>query len=179
MAMHTYALIIGLFCLEVHRYIRVVNWAKFEQQFGKFYADDMGRPALATRLVIGLHDLKYLYKVSDEGGVASGVENPYWQYFCGEEYFTYELPCDPTSLGKWRQRVGVEGSERLLKESLAAAQREAALRPTKIKRVNVDTTEQEKASAFPTNARLYHEARQALVRVRGVVTSSYGKAMSG
>jgi len=43
----------------------VVDWAKFEQQFGKFYAEEMGRPALATRL-IGLHYLKYLYNVSDE-----------------------------------------------------------------------------------------------------------------
>ena len=36
---------------------------------------------------------------------------------------------------------------------------------TEIKQVNVDTTVQEKAIAFPTDARLYHKARQALVRV--------------
>lgn len=143
----------------------VVNWATFEQQFGKLYAEEMGRPALATRLLVGLHYLKYLYNVSDEVVVASWVENPYWQYFCGEEYFTHEFPCDPTSLVKWRQRVGVEGSEKLLKESLAAAQREAVLTAAEVKRVNVDTTVQEKAVAFPTDARLYHKARQALVRV--------------
>jgi transposase, IS5 family len=143
----------------------VVNWAQLERQFGKCYADEMGRPALATRVVVGLHYLKYLYNVSDEVVVASWVENPYWQYFCGEEYFAPEFPCDPTSLVKWRQRVGVEGSAKLLKESLAAAQREAVLSPTEIKRVNVDTTVQEKAIAFPTDARLYHKARQALVRV--------------
>jgi IS5 family transposase len=142
-----------------------VNWAQFERQFGKFYAEDMGRPALATRLVVGLHYLKYLYNVSDEVVVASWVENPYWQYFCGAEYFEHEFPCDPTSLVKWRRRVGVEGSEKLLKESLAAAQREAVLPPTEVKRVNVDTTVQEKALAFPTDARLYHKARQALVRL--------------
>ena len=111
----------------LYRLAGVVNWAQFEQQFGKFYADEMGRPALATRLVMGLHYLKYLYNVSDEVVVASWVENPYWQYFCGAEYFAHEFPCDPTSLVKWRQRVGVEGSEQLLKESLAAAQREAVL----------------------------------------------------
>jgi transposase, IS5 family len=66
---------------------------------------------------------------------------------------------------KWCQRVGVEGSEQMLKESLAAAQREALLTPKEIKHVNVDTTVQEKAIAFPTDARLYHRARQALVRV--------------
>ena len=60
---------------------------------------------------------------------------------------------------------GVAGSEKLLKESLAAAQREAVLTEAELKRVNVDTTVQEKAIAFPTDARLYHKARQALVRV--------------
>lgn len=149
----------------LYRLAGAVNWAQFERQLGKFYAEEMGRPALATRLVVGLHYLKYLYNVSDEVVVASWVENPYWQYFCGAEYFEHEFPCDPTRLVKWRQRVGVEGSEKLLKESLAAAQREAALTPTEIKRVNVDTTVQEQAIAFPTDARLYHKARQALVRV--------------
>lgn len=149
----------------LYRLAGVVNWAQFEQQFGKFYADEMGRPALATRLLVGLHYLKYLYNVSDEVVVASWVENPYWQYFCGGEYFAHEVPCDPTSLVKWRQRVGVEGGEKLLKGSLAAAQREAVLPPAESKRVNVDTTVQEKAIAFPTDARLYHKARQALVRV--------------
>jgi IS5 family transposase len=149
----------------LYRLAGVVNWAQFERQFGQFYADGMGRPALATRLLVGLHYLKYLYNVSDEVVVASWVENPYWQYFCGEEYFVHEFPCDPTSLVKWRQRVGVEGSERLLKESLAAAQREAVLTAADIKRVNVDTTVQEKAIAFPTDARLYDKARRALVRM--------------
>jgi IS5 family transposase len=149
----------------LYRLAGVVNRAHFEQQFGKFYAEEIGRPALATRLVVGLHYLKYLYNVSDEVVVASWVENPYWQYFCGEEYFAHDFPCEPTSLVKWRQRVGAEGSEKLLKESLAAAQQAVILTPTEIKRVNVDTTVQEKAAAFPTDARLYHKARQALVRV--------------
>jgi IS5 family transposase len=149
----------------LYRLAGVMNWAQFERQFGQFYADDLGRPALATRLLVGLHYLKYLYNVSDEVVVASWVENPYWQYFCGEEDFVHEFPCDPTSLVKWRQRVGVEGSEKLLKESLAAAQREAVLTEAEIKRVNGDTTVQEKAIAFPTDARLYDKARRALVRV--------------
>ena len=102
----------------------------------------MGRPALATRLLVGLHYVKYLSKVSEEVVVASWVENPDWQYFCGEEYFAPKFPCEPTSVVKWRQRVGVEGSEKLLKESLAAAQRAAVLTATEIKRVNVETTVQ-------------------------------------
>jgi len=44
----------------LYRLASVVSWAQFERQFGKFYAEEMGRPALATRLVVGLHYLKYL-----------------------------------------------------------------------------------------------------------------------
>jgi len=116
-------------------------------------------------LRIGLHYLKPRYQVSDEVVVASWVENPYGQYFCGGEYVAHEFPCDPTSLVKWRQRVGADGIEKLLKEALAAAQWEVVLTRAEVERVTVDTPVQEKAIAFPTEARLYHKARQALGRV--------------
>jgi IS5 family transposase len=149
----------------LYRLAAAIDWQVFEESFGKLYAEGLGRPALPTRLLVGLHYLKHLSQVSDEVAVASWVENPYWQHFCGEAYFRHQFPCDPTSLVKWRQRVGAEGIEKLLKESIDAARREQALKPGEVKRVNVDTTVQEKAIAFPTDARLYHKARRALVRL--------------
>lgn len=124
-----------------------------------------GRPPLPTQLLVGLHYLQALYDESDESVVAKWVENPYWQYFCGEETFQHELPCHPTSLPKWRQRVGVEGVEQLLGLVVRTAMQQQALKPSKIVQVNVDTTVQEKAIAFPTDARLYDKARRTLVRV--------------
>jgi len=141
-----------------------IDWEFFEREFGSLYVERKGRPGLPMRLLVGLHYLKHLYDVSDERVVAGFVENPYWQYFCGEEFFVHEMPCDPTSLVKWRQRIGPGGMEKLLAETIAAAQREQALKPAEIRRVNVDTTVQEKAIAFPTDARLYHKARCVLVR---------------
>jgi IS5 family transposase len=142
-----------------------INWQIFEEALGKFYADEIGRPGLPIRLLVGLHYLKHLYSLSDEVVVGSWVENPYWQYFCGEEFFQHRLPCDPTTLVKWRQRVGPEGIEKLLQETLDTARRQQALKEQEVERVNVDTTVQEKAIAFPTDARLYHKARRALVRM--------------
>jgi IS5 family transposase len=136
----------------------------FEREFGALYVEQRGRPGLPMRLLVGLHYLKHLYDVSDERVVAGFVENPYWQYFCGEEFFVHELPCNPTSLVKWRQRIGPGGMEKLLQETIAAAQRQQALKPAELRRVNVDTTVQEKAIAFSTDARLYHKARCVLVR---------------
>lgn len=143
---------------------QAINWSRFEKQFGPLYAARMGRPGLPTRLLVGLHYLKQLYDVGDETVVEEFVENPYWQYFCGCEDFQHEVPCHPTTLVKWRQRVGAEGVEKLLKETLDTARQGGVLREPELEQVNVDTTVQEKAIAFPTDARLYHKARRALVR---------------
>lgn len=148
----------------LYRLAGALNWERLEAKFGALYEEKVGRPGLPTRLMVGLHYLKYLCDESDEGVVAGFVENPYWQYFCGLEYFVHELPCNPTTLVKWRQRIGPEGLEELLGETLAAARREGALKPAEFQRVNVDTTVQEKAIAFPTDARLYQKARVTLVR---------------
>lgn len=146
------------------RLAEAIDWTRFEAELGPLYAEATGRPGLPTRLMVGLHYLKYLFDESDESVVEKWVENPYWQFFCGRTYFEHELPCHPTSLVRWRHRLGSAGVEKLLTETLSTAKREQALHDSEIKRVNVDTTVQEKAIAFPTDARLYHKARRALVR---------------
>lgn len=148
----------------LYRLAEAIDWSRFESELGPLYAEAVGRPGLPTRLMVGLHYLKYLFDESDESVVEKWVENPYWQLFCGRTYFEHELPCHPTSLVKWRRRLGAAGVEKLLTETLSTAKREQALGESEMKRVNVDTTVQEKAIAFPTDARLYHKARPALVR---------------
>jgi IS5 family transposase len=115
--------------------------------------------------MVGLHYLKHAFNFSDEAVVEGFVENPYWQFFCGFSHFQHEFPCDPTSLVKWRKRIGVKGVEKLLKETIESAKRARELKPTDVAKVNVDTTVQEKAIAFPTDARLYHKMRRSLVRM--------------
>ena len=141
-----------------------IDWQLFEQKFGRVMKASGGRPALPTRLMVGLHYLKGLYDESDESVVAKWVENPYWQYFCGEQMFQHELPCHPTSLVKWRKQIGTDGFEQLLGQIIQTAMRSTVMKLKEIERVNVDTTVQEKAVAFPTDARLYQQARIILVR---------------
>ncbi|HYJ45361.1 MAG TPA: IS5 family transposase [Pyrinomonadaceae bacterium] len=141
-----------------------IDWSYFEREFGPLYAEEVGRPGVPTRLLVGLHYLKHTYDESDELVVEKWVENPYWQYFCGYEFFQHELPCHPTSLVKWRGRIKAEGVEKMLREVLSTAVRSEALDAKDLERVNVDTTVQEKAVAFPTDARLYEKARLAVVR---------------
>ena len=141
-----------------------IDWLYFEKEFGAFYSENRGRSGAPIRLMVGLHYLKNAFDLSDESVVAGFIENPYWQYFCGYEYFQHEFPIDPSSLTRWRKRVGDSGVEKLLKELLATAKRSGHLKRCDVNKVNADTTVQEKAIAFPTDARLYHKMRQALVR---------------
>ncbi len=140
-----------------------MDWSSLEQQYVGLYDPAWGRPAKSIRLMVGLHYLKHAFNQSDESVVARFLENPYWQYFCGLEHFTHELPLEPTTLVKWRQRIGARRLEAMLSETINTALRTKALKATDFNRLNVDTTVQEKAIAFPTDARLYHKARIRLV----------------
>jgi len=65
---------------------------------------------------------------------------------------------------KWRKRIGEEGMEKLFYQTLATAQNLGLLRKSHLNKVNIDTTVQEKAIAFPTDARLYFNMRLKLVK---------------
>jgi transposase, IS5 family len=111
----------------------------------------------------GLAILKHTFDLSDEELCARWVENPYFQYFCGEEFFRHELPFDRSSMTRWRQRMGEERVVSLLQESLQVAVKTGAMKPSDTRRVIVDTTVQPKNVMFPTDAKLINRAREKLV----------------
>jgi IS5 family transposase len=141
----------------------LIDWHRFNQEFGHFYRP-LGRPAKPTRLMVGLSYLQHTFNLSDEAVVQRWIENPYWQWFCGCEYFQHELPCDPSSLTRWRKRLGPNGLEKLLAETIQAGLESGAVRPSSLERISVDTTVQPKAITHPTDAKLYLKALQTLVR---------------
>jgi transposase, IS5 family len=134
----------------------------FAVPLAECFPSDVGAPALSTRLIIGLLYLKHAFNESDESLLARWIENPYWQYFCGFSTMQHELPLHPTSLVKWRQRVGAERLAELLKETLDLAVRAKHIAPSELRQVNVDTTVQEKNITHPTDSKLLHKAIQKL-----------------
>jgi transposase, IS5 family len=142
-----------------------IDWRFLEERLGAVYRDGPGRPPLPTRLMAGLAILKHLHDLSDEGLCERWIENPYMQHFCGEEFFQHQLPFDRSSLTRWRQRLGEDKLMALLQESLAVATRTGAAKPADFRQVVIDTTVQEKAITFPTDAKLMHRARERLVRL--------------
>ena len=82
---------------------RAIDWDFLEQTFGAVYTDKPGQPPLPTRLMAGLAILKHTYDLSDEA-CDRWVENPYFQCFCGEEFFQHAW-CSTVRRG----RVGASG----------------------------------------------------------------------
>jgi IS5 family transposase len=142
---------------------RAIDWGFLEQRFGAVYTDGPGQPPLPTRLMAGLAILKHSFDLSDEVLCERWVENPYYQYLCGEEFFQHRLIFDRSSLTRWRQRMGEEKLQALLQESLSVAHRTGALASRDLERVAVDTTVQPKAIAHPSDVRLLHRAIEKLV----------------
>lgn len=144
---------------------RTVQWERFDEAFTPLYDPGNGRPAIATRLMVGLHYLKHLYQLSDEDVVQHWVENPYWQYLCGSKYFEHEMPIHATSMTRWRRKIEVAGAEQMLAETIAAGLDVKVIKPQSLQRVVVDTTVQERAVAYPTDAKIFDDMRRKLVRL--------------
>ena len=126
-----------------------IDWDLIEQELSVYYSD-IGRPSVPIRRMVGLLLLKHIYNLSDEAIVDRWVENPYWQYFSGEKVFQTQKPFDPTEFIHFRNRIGKEGAEKLLKVSIQLFGKEA-----QEKEVLIDSTVQEKNITYPTDAKLH------------------------
>ncbi|HEY4344264.1 MAG TPA: IS5 family transposase [Parvibaculum sp.] len=149
----------------VAKLARTIDWRFLEERFGAVYTDGAGQPPLPTRLMAGLAILKHTFDLSDEVLCERWIENPYYQYLCGEEFFRHDLPFDRSSLTRWRHRMGEEKLLALIQESLSVATKTGAMKPSDLSRVIVDTTVQPKNITFPTEAKLANRAREKLVKL--------------
>lgn len=93
--------------------------------------------------------LKELFKESDESVVERWIENAYWQYFTGEEFFQTQQPFDPSEFVHFRKRIKEKGLEFLLSQTVSLHPK-AKQEPE----VQIDTTVQEKNITFPIDAKL-------------------------
>ena len=118
------------------RLAALIDCAEIERTFAVSFTSGRGRPALPPRLIAGLLYLQHTFDASDEAVVNTWVENPYWQFFCGETYLQTEWPIDPSSLTRWRKRLAEEGVKTLLAASIEAARRGSVI----LQQVIVDTT---------------------------------------
>jgi transposase, IS5 family len=141
------------FINESHELIQLsgkINWEDLENNLSVYYCADNGRPSVPIRLMVGVIMLRRMFNLSDESILDRWVENPYWQYFCGEVYFRHDFPFDRTELIKFRRRIGEKGAEQILKASVNLF----GVKEVQEKQVLIDTTVQEKNITFPTDVKL-------------------------
>jgi len=157
----------GLFKTALERFIDMdhplvrladrIDWEGLEEQVAGSFAE-AGRPGNEARFMLGMLMLKAMYDLSDEKLWERWPCDPYFQYFTGELYFQHRVPHQRSGLSHWRGRLGEGVLDELLRESLRVAHATGALSGRDMAAVSVDTTVQEKAIRFPTDAGLVYEA---------------------
>ncbi len=123
-----------------------------------------GRPRVPLRTMMALLYLKHAFNLSDEAVVERWADSPRWQYFSGCAYYEDRLPCDASTLIKFRQLLGEEGVEELLAQTVNLAVSLKLISPVALATMVVDSTVQEKAVAHPTDSKLLETARTKLVK---------------
>ena len=140
-----------------------IDWTVFEKEFDRIYSKAKGQPPKPIRLMVGLFMLQHTTGVSEEQAVAIWAENPYWQYFCGYDYFCWKAPLEASTMVRWRQRLKASGMEKILQATITQAVQIGVAKQRDFKKVIVDTTVMEKHIAYPTDSKLLNRARQKLV----------------
>jgi len=124
-------------------------WEILEEKFAPLYAVK-GRKAKPVRLMVGLLLLKQMENLSDKRLLKLWVQNPYFQAFCGMQYFQWQFPCDSSDITYFRKRIGEEGVQEIFNISVSIHGKSA-----QEKDIVIDTTVQEKNITFPTDTKLY------------------------
>ena len=135
------------------------SWDKMELEFQNLYSEQ-GRPSIPIRKIAGMLLLKEMFKESDESVVERWIENAYWQFFTGEEFFQTKQPFDPSEFVHFRKRLKESGLEFLLSQSVALHPKAKNERE-----VQIDTTVQEKNITFPTDAKLAKKVIDNCVKI--------------
>lgn len=148
----------------LYRLATLIEWDSLEAELGAVFPAQTGRKAKPIRLMAGLCMLQSLTQLSDDELLAGWVQNPYWQFFCGFDYFQWEYPVHPSNLSRWRRRVGEEGMERLFKETIDLALRTRTVTERSLGDVIADTTVMLKNVAYPTDSGLLYRGIQLLGR---------------
>jgi IS5 family transposase len=138
---------------------KVVNWKLFDDSFAKLYSEE-GRPGKPIRLMVSLLLIKHIRNVSDESVVEQWAENVYYQYFSGEQIFACKIPCEPSDLVHFRNRIGDQGIELILKESIRINGKDGQEQDG-----TTDTTVQEKNITYPTDNKLHRKIIKKCIHI--------------
>lgn len=136
----------------------LIPWDQLEQSYMSYFSD-RGRPALDSRLVIGLLLLKHMTGHGDRDLVKYFYENPYWQAFCGYDHFVKEGALDPSALSKVRQRLGKKYFQELEEKTFSVLIERKII---KARDLMADGTVIEEHIRYPNDVSLLNDVREWL-----------------
>ena len=156
-------------CDRKNPYVRlahVIDWERIvalvEPCFPKGIKE--GRKSLSPRLAISLLMLRAMNNLSDRDVIEKWSTDGAWQYFSGMAHYEMRRPADPSSLCRWRTRLGEKVLSQILGETVDAARRAEVLPKKNLEVVVVDTTAQRQNVKRPGEANLVTDAHRALLR---------------
>jgi IS5 family transposase len=142
----------------------LVNWPELEAKaLTKIEIKQFGRNKKDHRVMLGLSMLQAMYNCSDSFTEEELKENIYWQYFCGYEYMQQDIDVSEATIRRFRNALGEEGYNEILKELLRIGVKVGALKKKDLESAIIDTTVQIKNIKHPHDVHLMETARAKVV----------------
>ncbi len=149
---------------KICKLANLINWPELEQELTSVSkVCEKGRNKKDLRLMSGLVMLQAMGNYSDLGTSENFLENHYWQHFCGFEYLVNESAVSETSIRRFRQEIGEEGMNIIMKCLVKVASSTGLLKKKDLEEAIVDTTVQIKNVKYPHDAYLLQRSREAVV----------------
>lgn len=143
----------------LRRALNAIDWEGFHEKLAPYYSQDQGRPAELPVLMLKLEYLRYQYCLSDNQVIARAQTDMAFRCFLrigvGES-----LP-DPSTLSRFRGRLGVKGFQTAFHEVVSQARAEGLVKDRlRIK----DATHVIADIAVPTTLALISQIRDKLLK---------------
>jgi IS5 family transposase len=144
----------------------LINWSELEEKaLSHVEIKQFGRSRKDHRVMLALLMLQAMYNGSDSFTESELMENMYWQYFCGYEYLVKDPEMSEASIRRFRNLIGENGYNEIMKELLRIGIKVGALKKKDLESVIVDTTVQIKNIKHPHDAYLMETSREKIVEL--------------
>ena len=151
---------------KLYKLRSIIDWKKLEGYIlTKQKVQAKGRERHSVRVMVGLLLLQAMKNTSDALTAEELTENVYWQYFCGYEYVEKEISVSESSIRRFRQMLGEEGLNEVMKELVRVGEKVGVIKKKDIITTIVDTTVQQKNIKHPHDVHLMEKARIEIVKL--------------
>jgi IS5 family transposase len=107
-------------------------WEKIEEEYLRNFEGNEGQVAKTARLAFGALYIQMAEGLTDAQTCRHIQENPYFQYFCGFERYSIELPFHASMMTLFRKRISAEMIQRITLSAFAECAQEEADNPESV-----------------------------------------------